>query len=195
MPSFEESTDSAFEKINQIKTLYQANLDRITRYVSYRWAVFGALFTIFVLRIVVAQGWYIICYSLCIYLLSLFIQFLQPKFDMSLQQEMESELQEEGLSGANENSFSTADDDGEFRPFIRRLPEFKFWHNATVATTVSIFLSFFEVFNLPVFWPILVVYFIALFSFSMKRQIQHMIKYHYVPLDIGKTKYAGNTSK
>lgn len=182
MPSVEEISQSW----TKAKTLYQVNLDRVTPYVKYRWIAFGGLLFLFFCRILFAQGWYIICYTLSIYLLSLFIQFLQPKFDVTLQQELRDESIEEGL-GQDEQPGGAVDD--EFRPFIRRLPEFKFWHSATVATTVSIFLSFFSIFNLPVFWPILLVYFVALFSFSMKKQIQHMIKYHYVPLDIGKAKY------
>ena len=46
-------------------------------------------------------------------------------------------------------------------------------------------------FNIPVFWPILLLYFIALFVLTMKRQIKHMIKYKYVPFSLGKTRYQG----
>jgi len=49
----------------------------------------------------------------------------------------------------------------------------------------------FRSFNIPVFWPILLMYFFALFFLTMKRQIKHMIKYKYVPFSFGKTKYKG----
>ena len=55
---------------------------------------------------------------------------------------------------------------------IRRLPEFKFWYSATKATTIAFVCTFFELFNIPVFWPILVMYFITLFCITMKRQIK-----------------------
>ena len=95
----------------------------------------------------------------------------------------------------------------EFRPFIRRLPEFKFWYSATKATSIAFVCSFFEFFNIPVFWPILVMYFITLFCITMKRQIkvvtrhlqisnysdictlQHMIRYRYIPFTFGKPKF------
>ncbi|CAJ0915549.1 unnamed protein product [Ranitomeya imitator] len=79
----------------------------------------------------------------------------------------------------------------EFRPFIRRLPEFKFWHSATKGVVVAMVCTFFEAFNVPVFWPILVMYFIMLFCITMKRQIKHMIKYRYIPFTHGKRKYKG----
>jgi hypothetical protein len=55
-------------------------------------------------------------------------------------------------------------------------------------------MTFFQIFDVPVFWPILLLYFIVLFVITMKRQIRHMIKYRYVPFSWGKAKYvaAGN---
>lgn len=60
----------------------------------------------------------------------------------------------------------------EFRPFIRRLPEFKFWYSVTKSTVVAMICTLFDCFNIPVFWPILVMYFITLFCITMKRQIK-----------------------
>ena len=41
-------------------------------------------------------------------------------------------------------------------------------------------MTFFTVFDIPVFWPILLLYFVALLFLTMKRQIRHMIKHKYV---------------
>ena len=46
--------------------------------------------------------------------------------------------------------------------------------SATRATVASIFASFFEMFDVPVYWPILVVYFFVLFLLTMRRQIQYV---------------------
>jgi hypothetical protein len=77
--------------------------------------------------------------------------------------------------------------DQEFKPFIRRLPEFKFWYYSTRAFLIAFLCTCFDAFDLPVFWPILLMYFIVLFVLTMRRQIQHMIKYKYVPWDANKT--------
>ncbi|EEH18610.2 hypothetical protein PABG_07670 [Paracoccidioides brasiliensis Pb03] len=164
---------------------YQAYLDAVTPYAAYRWIGTGVLLAIFFLRIIMAQGWYIVAYTLGIYLLNLFLAFLQPKFDPSL-------TQDEGLEeGEDQNTLPTKQDD-EFRPFIRRLPEFKFWHSATRAIAIGFLCSWSEIFNIPVFWPVLVVYWLLLFSLTMRRQIQHMIKYRYVPFTFGKTRYGSS---
>lgn len=132
--------------------------------------------------------------------------------------------------------------DEEFRPFIRRLPEFKFWESATRAITIGFACTWFVIFDVPVFWPVLVVYWLILFTLTSKysnffvvcagfgrwgnaldgrwrganpcvksrvasfessanqivaivrRQIQHMIKYRYVPFTFGKAKYNKNSS-
>jgi hypothetical protein len=170
--------------VQKFRVTYQEYLDKSVPLTSRRWMGFGILLALFFLRIIVTQGWYIVCYALGIYLLNLFLAFLTPKFDPSLEQEMKNESIEEGM-GENPEQ----DEEEEFRPFIRRLPEFKFWYNATRATVVALLTSFFTIFDIPVFWPILLMYFIILFTLTMRKQIQHMLKYKYLPFDFGKAKY------
>ena len=145
-------------------------------------------------------------YSLGIYLLQLFLAFISPKFDPSLEQD-------EGMEDGTAGGLPTKQDE-EFRPFVRRLPEFKFWYAATRAVALAFACSWSQIFNLPVFWPVLLVYWFIifgltsmfrpkifspfwcvvtdmfLFNFTVRRQIQHMIKYRYVPFTIGKTRYS-----
>lgn len=52
-------------------------------------------------------------------------------------------------------------------------------------------MTFTTLFNVPVFWPILVVYFVSLFGMTMRKQILHMIKHRYVPFDLGKKRWTG----
>ena len=40
------------------------------------------------------------------------------------------------------------------------------------AVFIGMICTFFEALNVPVFWPILVMYFIILFTITMKRQIK-----------------------
>ena len=72
----------------------------------------------------------------------------------------------------------------EFRPFQRRLPEFKFWWASTRSVAASLAATLFPLFDVPVFWPILLVYFCALFFVTMRRQIRHMIKHRYIPFSL-----------
>lgn len=184
----------------------QAMLDRTTPHVTERWATTAVLLLLFMLRIVFAQGWYIVCYALFIYLLNLFLAFLSPKFDPSLDADLAEQDVEEGEPGLPTNSgkrnggglmsgvlggggSNGTSNDEEFRPFIRRLPEFKFWLNATQAILISIVCTMFTVFDIPVFWPVLVIYWLMLTALTMRKQIQHMVKYRYVPWDLGKAKY------
>ena len=148
----------------------------------------------------------IVAYSLGIYLLNLFLAFLQPKFDPS------NEAIDNDMEDGSAGGLPTKQDE-EFRPFIRRLPEFKFWYSATRAITIGFVCTWFSIFDVPVFWPVLVVYWLILFALTstfpcqewsvgrkcanvdtVRRQIQHMIKYRYVPFSIGKAKYNKNSS-
>jgi hypothetical protein len=155
---------------------YQSLLDHWTPHVKSRWAFAIGLILIFVLRILLVQGFYIVAYALGIYHLNLFIAFLTPKIDPAL------DYDDDGLGLPTHST-------QEFRPFIRRLPEFKFWLGFVKSTLIGLVCSLFDCFNVPVFWPILVMYFITLLCITMKRQIKHMIKYKYIPFTHGKPKY------
>lgn len=93
---------------------YQHLLDKSTPLVLYRWIFFAAIAFIYALRVYLVQGFYIITYGLGIYILQLLIAFLSPQVDPEIQ-----ELTD-GPSLPTRGS-------EEFRPFVRRLPEFKFW--------------------------------------------------------------------
>ncbi|KAL1903550.1 hypothetical protein Sste5346_000178 [Sporothrix stenoceras] len=186
-----EPEQTPFEAVSaqtsKLQRRYQALLDQSTPYVTYRWIGTGAFLFLFFLRILLAQGWYIVAYGLGIYLLNLFLAFLTPKFDPS------NEALDNEMEDGTASSLPTKQDE-EFRPFIRRLPEFKFWHSATRAIGISFVCSWFAVFDVPVFWPVLVMYWIILFVLTMRKQIQHMIKYRYVPFSFGKARYGGKNN-
>lgn len=98
---------------NDFSRMFQYYLDRSTPHPRQRWLGTLAAAVIYVLRVYYIQGFHIVTYGLGIYLLNLLIGFLSPKIDPEF----------EALDGA---SLPTKGSD-EFRPFIRRLPEFKFW--------------------------------------------------------------------
>jgi hypothetical protein len=83
--------------------------------VGRRWLGLGAVVVVYALRAWFVGGYYIVTYALGIYLLNLLIAFLSPQVDPEVA---------EVLGG--EPSLPTRASD-EFRPFVRRLPEFKFW--------------------------------------------------------------------
>uniref|UniRef100_A0A5B7BX82 Protein RER1 n=1 Tax=Davidia involucrata TaxID=16924 RepID=A0A5B7BX82_DAVIN len=161
---------------NDFSKAFQYYLDRSTPHTVHRWLGTLAVASIYVLRVCYIRGFYIVSYGLGIYILNLLIGFLSPKVDPEI----------EALDGA---SLPTKDTD-EFKPFIRRLPEFKFWYAITKAFVVAFIMTLFSVLDVPVFWPILLCYWIVLFVLTMKRQILHMIKYKYIPFSIGKQTYA-----
>ncbi|KAG8901248.1 hypothetical protein FRB99_005457 [Tulasnella sp. 403] len=192
VPEFLQPIVAQYQKYTR---LYNYHVDRLAPHTRNRWLSTVALNGLFLLRVVMAQGWYIVCYAHAIYLLNLLLAFLQPKFDPSLEQDIAATNIEEG--GEEEalptvgSGFANKDDE-EFRPFIRRLPEWQFWLSATRSTVISLVAAFFTAFDIPVFWPILVIYFFALFAITMRRQIRHMIKYKYIPFDfVRKERYGG----
>lgn len=162
---------------------YQHLLDKATPHVLRRWTALCVVALVYALRVgVFVQGFYVVTYGLGIYILNLLIAFLSPQVDPEIQ---------EIIDGAGEGGSLPTKSTDEFRPFVRRLPEFKFWYSLIKAFCVAFTMTFFSAFDVPVFWPILLFYWLVLFTVTMKRQILHMIKYRYVPFSFGKQRYTG----
>ncbi|CAF1860923.1 unnamed protein product [Brassica oleracea] len=168
--------DAAARLIHAVEQRQQHLLDKTVPHVLYRWIACLVVVLIYFVRVYLVEGFYIITYAIGIYLLNLIIAFLSPQEDP-----------EASLSGG---TLPTRRSD-EYRPFVRRLPEFKFWLSIIRAFVIGFMMTFFEVFDVPVFWPILLFYWVMLFILTMRKQIQHMIKYRYVPFSFGKQQKYG----
>ncbi|KAG8364335.1 hypothetical protein BUALT_Bualt19G0118200 [Buddleja alternifolia] len=160
------------QRRHEASKLFQFYLDKSTPHALHRWIGTGVLAFVYALRVFYLQGFYIVSYGLGIYLLNLLIGFLSPLVDPEMEPSDGPMLPTKGSD--------------EFKPFIRRLPEFKFWYAITKAFCIAFLMTFFSMFDVPVFWPILLCYWLVLFVLTMRRQIMHMIKYKYIPFNIGK---------
>eukprot|EP00931_Biecheleriopsis_adriatica_P095186 TRINITY_DN68819_c0_g1_i1.p1 TRINITY_DN68819_c0_g1~~TRINITY_DN68819_c0_g1_i1.p1 ORF type:complete len:185 (+),score=41.75 TRINITY_DN68819_c0_g1_i1:90-644(+) len=173
----EEAQEPAgIAQLVKAQRIFQHHLDKTVVWVRARWGAFAFSLLLFAIRIYVKQGFFVVTYGLGIYMLNLVINFLSPAVDPDT---------DETALPLNE---------GEFRPFTRKLPEFKFWWSALRATLLSLVLTLVPVFDLPVYWPILLAYFILLVVLTMKDRIKHMIKHKYIPFSVGKQTY-GELSK
>jgi hypothetical protein len=172
----EDLTSAVSQWMFNVSRMFQHVLDKSVPHILYRWIGCFAMVLIYALRVYFVEGFYVITYGLGIYLLNLLIGFLSPQVDPE-----------------NDDGGATLPTRGsdEFRPFVRRLPEFKFWYSITKAFCMGFVMTFFSVFDVPVFWPILLFYWFMLFFLTMRRQIMHMVKYKYVPFSFGKQRYDG----
>jgi len=96
---------------------FQHYLDRAAPHTAGRWAGTLVAAAVYALRVYFVRGFYVVTYGLGIYLLNLLIGFLSPMVDPEL---------DPSAAAAEGPALPTRGSD-EFKPFIRRLPEFKFW--------------------------------------------------------------------
>ena len=150
--------------------------DKIIIYRFQRWIVVLILTVVYLFRMFYTKGYYALTYCIGIHFLNSFMAFISPLDDP------EDDLPEESSHLPQTNS-------EEFRPFQRKLKEYNFWRVMFWTLLVAIICTFFEAFDLPVFWPLLLFYFVLIFILVMRRQILHMIKYKYLPWDTGKKTY------
>ena len=163
-----------FQKFKLYKSIIR---DKIIIYRLERWLIVAIFALIFVIRVILSQGFYCLTYYVCIHILNSFIGFISPLEDP----------EEYGLNSGD--SYLPQKNNEEFKPFQRKVKEYRFWAIVFSTFLVAIPMTFSKAFDIPVFWPVLLFYFILIFYIVMRRQIQHMIKYHYLPWNTGKMKY------
>ena len=105
--------------------MLKAYLDQLIPFTPQRWVTFALLLVLFLVRVFHFHMFYIYLYALMIYILQLFLLFLSPKF-----------LNE------NQGTLPITSNDDEFRPFVRKLPEFQFWTRITSGTLFCMFLFY-----------------------------------------------------
>ena len=165
---------SFFQKMD---IYYNSIKDKIIIYKAQRWGVVAFLAVFYFIRMFRTKGYYALTYCIGIHFLNSFIGFISPLDDP----------EEDQLN--NGDSYLPQKNNEEFRPFQRKVKEYSFWSMMFWTFLIAIPMTFFEAFNIPVFWPLLLVYFILIFFLIMRRQIKHMIKYNYLPWDTGKKSY------
>jgi len=152
----------------------QRFLDKVAPFTAGRWAAWASLAVLYFLRVWMVKGFYIVTYSLGIYNLDLLAAFVTPKF-----LPVPVEAQDDGPTLPTKSS-------EEFKPFVRKLPEFKFWWASTRGFLLGLFCTLFPFLDFPVFWPILLFYFLTLVVLISAKRIEHMRQYKYSPFTWGK---------
>ena len=102
-------------------------MDKSTVHIYARWGVFAFVLLVYLVRVFTIQAFYIITYGLGIYLLNLFIGFLSPQVRACCIAQFKAKRHEQ-IDPENEGPVLPSGGSEEFRPFSRRVPEFKFWY-------------------------------------------------------------------
>jgi hypothetical protein len=113
-----------------VQRKFQQFLDRSTVHLVPRWLGFAITLGAYALRVYMVRGWFIVTYGLGIFMLNNFIGFLSPQADPA----------------GDGPLLPTAVGD-DYKPFARRMPEFKFWCSSTKGVLVAFMMTFFSIFD------------------------------------------------
>ena len=105
------------------------------------------LVILFWYRIISQQAWFILAYALAIYHLTLMIRFLTPKT--------------QDCHDLNNDSVNLSE--------LRALSLSKLWFSSTLSTSIALIGTLFDSLDIPVFGPVLIVYFVILLAISCRR--------------------------
>jgi len=153
----------------------QIMIDKFSPCPVQRWCVFGLCLLVHFVKILVSGTHHLIAYVVGVYLFHGFILFATPK-DENIPDPFEEEVENE-----NSNEYSPSSVDNSLRPFIRNMPEYTYWMFSMKVVVVSFLLTLSRLTDIPVYTPILLVYFVFMVLATAIKLWQHSRKYHYNP--------------
>ena len=65
------------------------------------------------------------------------------------------------------------------KPLLRELSEIGLWERSTLAILAGLICSYFKMFEIDVFWPLLLIYFVGLAVYTLLKIGKTMNKYGY----------------
>ncbi|GFE52830.1 Rer1 family protein [Babesia ovis] len=182
------------------RMLRQVVLDWLSPRLFLRWMYFTIVFIAFWHHIFGNGMHFVIAYMYAVYALNLVLRFITPlDFDDLCAAHEEANggtilpSSEDKPKEITLEKMRKSENVYEFKPFMRQMNEFTFWLALVRASHLSYICTCFEFLDVPVFWPLLVIYFVMLFATTMRQQLENMIKYKYVPFNIGKKTYGAIT--
>lgn len=156
-----------------IDALNQLMVDRLSPHPLARWLTFAGCLLLYLIKTLATGTHHIITYVVGVYLFHGFILFATPK-DENIPDPFEAEEDEE-------NAYSPVNIDNTLRPFVRNMPEYKYWVFAMKVLIVSFLLTLTSLTDIPVYAPILVAYFVFMVIATAFKLWQHCNKYNYNP--------------
>jgi len=67
----------------------------------------------------------------------------------------------------------------ETRPITPSMPEIKIWERVTYAFAIGTVCTCFKLLEIDVFWPMLVLYFIVLAGYTIRKVFKQMVRHNY----------------
>lgn len=151
------------------EALRQLMTDKLSPRPTLRWGLTGTLVLLYICRITRIKSHAVVTYCAAVYLLHAFILFATPK-DQNIPDPFDT---------ANDDEYNPSNIDNDFRPYVRRLPEYSFWVFVTQIVMSALLLTLFDFTNIPVFIPILVMYFIFIVCMTAYKLWVHSQKFKY----------------
>lgn len=158
---------------------FQRFMDSIVPYSLPRWGVFSTMLLLFYIRIIWLEEFYVIAYGVSVHMLYLLVLVITPMSDPE----------------ENAEDVTLPMSEREHRPFVPKVGEFVVWRNMMRVLFIGFFLTLFGFLDVPVFWPILLFYFITLFAVQVGGRVKHMLKHKYVPWNKPKTQFVKKEDK
>lgn len=166
--------------IRTVRKHHRNLLDYLIQYKTARWLITAAL-CLFYFERSYGMNYYIVTYLIGFYVLQLIVKYVTPK-GLDQDENEEEDYEEQSISTDSSISFQPYLTDcraDESRPITPSMSEMQVWERLTYAFTMGTICTCFKLLEIDVFWPMLVVYFLLLAAYTIRKVFKQMVKHNY----------------
>ena len=156
---------------SRIRRKYYYIIDSTLPFAKLRWLFTLILIIIYFYRCF-GMSYDVITYLIGFYIFQIMINYFTPKGLIEVEEEAEPLCE----------SFEY----GEDKPLVSEMSEFQVWERVSSAFMLGICCTLFKAFQIDVFFPLLMIYFVILICYTIHKIVTKMKKYGYSSIDFKK---------
>eukprot|EP00672_Neobodo_designis_P026275 CAMPEP_0174835420 /NCGR_PEP_ID=MMETSP1114-20130205/5398_1 /TAXON_ID=312471 /ORGANISM="Neobodo designis, Strain CCAP 1951/1" /LENGTH=228 /DNA_ID=CAMNT_0016069367 /DNA_START=44 /DNA_END=728 /DNA_ORIENTATION=- len=129
--AFARPQNKLLAAVRPAQITFQKLLDRSVPHTLGRWIGFACLLLLYILRVALHGGFYVVTYGMCVHLLYLLVLFLTP-------------LDAPADDDADADAVLASKAGDEFKPYVPKVQEFKVWYGMMRVVCIAFACTLFE---------------------------------------------------
>eukprot|EP00835_Amoeboradix_gromovi_P000787 NODE_29_length_33183_cov_0.333666.p21 type:complete len:166 gc:universal NODE_29_length_33183_cov_0.333666:915-1412(+) len=155
-------------------------LSQIEEYRYQRWLMFFALEGLLILRMIMKRGFSVLGYIQGLTILNLFFESIYSSTNTEAEDDVINEIPLHTIKDIEAPPSPLIEQNSAD---ISLSGDVKLWFWCMVIVLVSLVCTFIDVLDIPVYWQLLLVYFLLLFTITMREPLWIMITKNYTPMN------------
>ena len=159
-------------------------LSSVEKYKYQRWVLFFGLEAVLIIRMILYRGFYVVGYIEGLTLLNLFFESIYSNTSTNGEGEgIDEDVNEVPLHTIKDIEAPPSPILDQSNNETELSGDVRLWYAFMITVIISLIAVMIPALDIPVFWPLLLIYFLAIFILTMREPLWIMLTKRYTPMN------------